>query len=111
MTLSRGVIDLRSQLWEHGQLYVALSRFRDPSDICILLPTPDEESDHVLNEDILINPVAETEIVRMVNDIENSCKNHEEYDLVSEEENQNGVQNKVFSESDISSDFLSDSEF
>jgi hypothetical protein len=42
MTLSRTVIDCRSAFWEHGQLYVALSRGRNPRDICVLLP-PDSE--------------------------------------------------------------------
>jgi hypothetical protein len=38
MTLNKTVIDLRSQFWEHRQLYVALSRVRHPENLFILLP-------------------------------------------------------------------------
>jgi hypothetical protein len=38
MTLEGAVIDLRSSLWEHGQLYVALSRVTNHAHLCILLP-------------------------------------------------------------------------
>jgi hypothetical protein len=38
MTLSRVVLDLRAEFWEHGQSYVGLSRVRDPRNICILIP-------------------------------------------------------------------------
>jgi ATP-dependent exoDNAse (exonuclease V) alpha subunit len=38
MTLDRAVVDLRRDFWEHGQLYVALSRITDPRNLCILLP-------------------------------------------------------------------------
>jgi hypothetical protein len=41
MTLQRAVIDCRTKFWEHGQLSVALSRVKNPADLCILLPPVD----------------------------------------------------------------------
>jgi hypothetical protein len=38
MTLERAVVDLRNDFWEHGRLYVAVSRITNPTNLCILLP-------------------------------------------------------------------------
>jgi hypothetical protein len=38
MTLQRAVIDCRMKLWEHGQLYVAVSGVKSPGDPRILFP-------------------------------------------------------------------------
>jgi ATP-dependent exoDNAse (exonuclease V) alpha subunit len=38
MTLGRAVIELMTNFWEHGQLYVALSRVTEPVNLCFLLP-------------------------------------------------------------------------
>ena len=64
LTLNRVVIDMRSKFWEHGQLYVALSRTKDPKNVCILLPLYEEENDD------LIVPTADKEIVNLVKAIE-----------------------------------------
>ena len=38
MTLRKVVIDMRSNFWEHEQLYVALSQVIEPHNVCVLLP-------------------------------------------------------------------------
>jgi hypothetical protein len=58
MTLARVVIDCRSRFWEHGQLYVALSRVTDPRNICVLLP-PDLD-------DFSIRPSVDAKVVDLL---------------------------------------------
>jgi hypothetical protein len=61
MTLARTVVDCRSNFWEHGQTYVALSRGRDPRHICILLPAG--------SLDLSIKVPCDREVVRVVPDL------------------------------------------
>jgi hypothetical protein len=42
MTLNCVVIDMRSRMWEHSQLYVTMTRVRDPKNLCLYLPKSDE---------------------------------------------------------------------
>jgi hypothetical protein len=43
ITLNHAVVDLRALFWEHGQLYVTLSRVTHPRHFCILLPGDQEQ--------------------------------------------------------------------
>jgi hypothetical protein len=47
MTLQRAVVDLKRNFWEHGQLYVALSRVSDPMNLCLLLPDSSALGGHI----------------------------------------------------------------
>lgn len=51
-SLKRVGIDLRTPVFSHGQLYVALSRATDSSNIFVLNPTQ-ENSDQMLNDWVL----------------------------------------------------------
>jgi hypothetical protein len=69
MTLNRAVIDLRSQFWEHGQLYVALSRVRHPGNLCILLPESSEETSSSDPTAVLLRIPVDREVVNVVSTI------------------------------------------
>jgi hypothetical protein len=71
MTLHRAVIDLRKDFWEHGQLYVALSRVTDPCNLCVLLPPPPEREteEEEQQEDIPIRVTVDQEMMNIISDI------------------------------------------
>ncbi len=73
MTLSKVLVDLNSEFWEHGQLNVALSRVKDPSNLGILLPP---ESDGTISN--IIDPF----IVSVVKNIEQNTSHYNVDDLV-----------------------------
>jgi hypothetical protein len=69
MTLTKVVIDLRSGFWEHGQLYVALSRVRNPANMCILLPDSSDEISPIDRWDVPLHVPVNPEVVDIVSNI------------------------------------------
>lgn len=56
LTLDKTVLDLRSQVFAHGQLYTALSRVRVRGDSCVLLPEDEQDNctTNVVYKDLLM---------------------------------------------------------
>ena len=111
-TLDRVVLDLRGNFWEHGQMYVGLSRVRDPRNLLILLP----ESKSILPDNTPISNYSDQEVVDIVENINNpvilqsflSDSDTSEYD---ENDIGQGIDiNALFNESNESSDFEEEDE-
>jgi hypothetical protein len=64
MTRPRAVVNCRAKSWEHGQLYMVLSRARSPDNLCILLP---EDMDS-----FIIHPPVDVDVVRIVETMQSS---------------------------------------
>ena len=116
MTLSKVVIDLRSGFWEHGMLYVSLSRVRDPKNICILLPKVNSENDDDSNH--FVQPVADIEIVNLVKEIENDVRvkssntdNQDQPDLNNDSQKQNQSNQENANETNFQKTLQSTDEF
>jgi hypothetical protein len=103
-TLDRAVVDLRKDLWERGQLYVALSRIRDPHNLCIMLPPaperepedeqvePQSAEEEEQQEDIPIRVTVDEEMMTIISDMyrnktsesNDQTKNTEEIQTIQE---------------------------
>ena len=102
-TLDRVVLDLRGNFWEHGQMYVGLSRVKDPKNLLILLP----QSKSVIPEHTPISTYSDQDVVDIVENINNPISvqsflnsDTSEYD----DDIAQGIDiNALFNEDDISS--------
>ena len=100
LTLDKVVLDLREDFWEHGQLYVGLSRIRDPHNLCILINS---------DSDGTIKNHTDEIVVHIVKEISN-CLDDDSY-LIGELDGNKASQTTYLSDSSSSSnDFLSESE-
>jgi hypothetical protein len=66
MILHRTVIDLRTQFWEHGQLYIALSRVRDPENLCVLLLESSDDISSTGSSRVPLRVPVDPEVVAVV---------------------------------------------
>jgi hypothetical protein len=64
MTLQRAVIGYRTKFWEHGQLYVGLSRVKSSVNLCILLPDD--------MDDFTVRPPIDHDVVQFLETMESS---------------------------------------
>jgi hypothetical protein len=98
MTLDRAVVDLRKDFWEHGQLYVALSRITDPHNMCILLPPepeiiaedqqvePQSAEEEEQQEDISIRVTVDEQMMTIISDMYPSKTNESDDETKSLED-------------------------
>ena len=73
ITLSKIANDLRNDLWEQGQLYMALSRIRNPRNLCVLL---------LFETDYSISPVVDLNTISEVRRIESNLSHYIDVHLV-----------------------------
>jgi hypothetical protein len=66
MSLERVVGDYRTKFWEHGQLYLALSRVRDPHELCVLLPSG--------MSNLELEPGVDPEVVRVLDSLHHEAQ-------------------------------------
>jgi hypothetical protein len=64
MTLQRAVIDDHTKFWEHGQLYMVISRVKSPVNLCIVLPDD--------MDDFTIRPPVDPDVIQSLETMESS---------------------------------------